>query len=94
MVKEEKKRKNTIDRQSLRLHVLSEDADDALSARQLQSSAGSTIRNGFQVGIVDAALEVIKRPTEAVYTLPYSVRWWTLHILLRTGGEREVKATQ
>ena len=37
MVKEEKKRKNTIDRQSLRLHVLSEDADDALSARQLQS---------------------------------------------------------
>ena len=39
MVKEEKKRKekSTIDRQSLRLHVLSEDADDALSARQLQS---------------------------------------------------------
>ena len=38
MVKEEKKKITAIvDRQSLRLHVLSEDADDALSARQLQS---------------------------------------------------------
>ena len=63
-----------VDRQSLRLHVLSEDADDALSARQLQSSAGSTIRNGFQVGIVDAALEVIKRPTEAVLYILYHIR--------------------
>ena len=40
---------------------------------------------------MDAALEVIKRPTEAVYTLPYSLRWWTLHILLRTGGRERGK---
>ena len=52
-------------------------------------SAGSTIRNGFQGGMVDAVLEVIKRPTEAVLYSTIFVKVMDSSYPSQDGGERE-----